>query len=78
MPMLWVYGHYKYFAFSGRGSTLDVRIWRLKSVPALKEDGIFAATNFGMVYEWREYRQEMEIKPITIKSVDLLQIDYIK
>ena len=27
--MLWVYGHYKYFIFSVRGSILYVRIWWL-------------------------------------------------
>ena len=32
IPMLWVYDHYNM-----RGSTLDVRFWRLKSVPALEE-----------------------------------------
>ena len=26
IPMLWIYGHYKYFTLSLRGSTLDVRI----------------------------------------------------
>ena len=31
IPMVWVYGHYKYFTLSVRGPTLDVRIWRLKS-----------------------------------------------
>ena len=34
--MLWVYDNYKYFTFAARGPILDVRIWRLKSVPALK------------------------------------------
>ena len=34
-PVLWVYCRYKYVTFPVRGSTLDVRIWRLKSVPAL-------------------------------------------
>ena len=34
--MLWVYGHYTLLILSVRGSTLDVRLWRLKSVPALK------------------------------------------
>ena len=29
IPMLWDYGHYKYFTFSVRGSSLDVGIWRL-------------------------------------------------
>ena len=32
-PMLWVYGHYKYFTLSVRDSTWDVRFWRLKSFP---------------------------------------------
>ena len=36
MPMLWVYGLYKYFTFSVRESTLDVRICLLKSIPELK------------------------------------------
>ena len=36
IPMLWVYGHFKYFTLSVRGSTLDDRLCRLKSVPALK------------------------------------------
>ena len=30
-PMLWVYGHYKYFTLSLRGPTLYARIWRLDS-----------------------------------------------
>ena len=30
IPMVWVYGHYKYFTLSLRRPTLDVRIWRLK------------------------------------------------
>ena len=34
-----IYGHYKYFTLSMRWSTLDVRIWRLKSITALK--GLF-------------------------------------
>ena len=42
--MLWVYGHYKLLVLSVRGTSLDVgiwesidvRFWRLKSVPALK------------------------------------------
>ena len=29
IPMLWVYGQYKYCSFSARGSTLAARIWRL-------------------------------------------------
>ena len=33
--MLWVYGQYKYFTLSVRGSISDVRFWRLKSFPAL-------------------------------------------
>ena len=34
IPMLRVYGHYVFFFFlSVQGSTLDVRIWRLKSIP---------------------------------------------
>ena len=28
IPMLWVYGYYKCLIFSGRGSSLDVGIWR--------------------------------------------------
>ena len=36
IPMLWVFDHYKCFIFSVWGSTIDVRIWRLKTVPALK------------------------------------------
>ena len=35
IPMLLVYGHYNIIP-SVRGLTLDVRIWRLKSIPALK------------------------------------------
>ena len=43
IPVLWVYGHYKYFnscsagiAFSRQNLTsTDVRFWRLKSIPAL-------------------------------------------
>ena len=43
--MLWVYGHMKYFYsysadidFSRQNLTsVDVRFWRLKSIPALKE-----------------------------------------
>ena len=31
IPMLWVYGRYKYFTLSVRGATLDVGIWRLKA-----------------------------------------------
>ena len=34
--MFSVYGHYKYSTLSVLGSTLDVRFWRLKSVPALE------------------------------------------
>ena len=36
VPVQWVYRHYKYFTFSVRWLRLDVRIWRLKTVPALK------------------------------------------
>ena len=32
IPMLGVYGHYKYFTLSVRGSTLDVRIWRGRQI----------------------------------------------
>ena len=50
IPLLWVYGHYKCSTLSVRGSTLDVRVWRLltsdsdmslKSVPALKGLNIY-------------------------------------
>ena len=34
IAMLWVYGHIRYFHSYSRGSTLDVGIWRLKSIPA--------------------------------------------
>ena len=44
IPMLWVYGHYMFYSFSsgidlgGHNLTsIDVRFWRLKSVPALEE-----------------------------------------
>ena len=36
MAMLSVYGHYKCSTFSMREPPSDVRIWRLKSGPALK------------------------------------------
>ena len=36
IPMLWVHGHYKLFAPSVRVSSINVRFWRLKSVPALE------------------------------------------
>ena len=36
IPMLWVHDHYKYFIFWLRGLTLDFRIWRLETVPALQ------------------------------------------
>ena len=36
IQMLWVYGQYKCLVFSVRGPSLDVRIWSLKTVPALK------------------------------------------
>ena len=43
IPMLWVYGRYKYFYSHSAGSdfrhqnmtSTDVRFWRLKSIPAL-------------------------------------------
>ena len=36
IPMLLVYGHYKYYILSVRGSFLYVRFWRIMTVPALK------------------------------------------
>ena len=39
IPVLWVYRHYKYFTLSVRGSTLDVRIWRLQSQILKSKDG---------------------------------------
>ena len=36
IPMLWAYGHHKYFIPSVRESSLDVRFWRLNSVLVLK------------------------------------------
>ena len=43
IPMLWVYGHYKYLNSYSVGidfrrqnlTSVDVRFWRLKSIPAL-------------------------------------------
>ena len=43
--MLWVYGHYKYFNYFSAGSVFrrqnqtstDVRFWRIKTIPTLKE-----------------------------------------
>ena len=42
--MLWLYDNYKYFCFYGAGidfrrhnlTSTDVRLWRLKSIPALE------------------------------------------
>ena len=31
IPVLWVYGHYKCCTLLARGSTLDIRIWRLQT-----------------------------------------------
>ena len=39
IPMLWVYGNYKYFDTSVSGLSLDIRFWRIKAVPALKGQG---------------------------------------
>ena len=39
--MLWVYIQYEYVTLPMRGSTSDVRFWRLKSIPALKEWNIY-------------------------------------
>ena len=44
IPMLWVYGHYKYFNFFSAWTAFkrhnltsaDIRFWRVKTVPALK------------------------------------------
>ena len=44
IPMLWVYGHYKYVYSYSTGidfsrqnlTSTDVRFWRLKSIPALQ------------------------------------------
>ena len=44
IPMLWVYDHYKYFNSFSAGTvfmrlnltTTDTRLWRIKTVPALK------------------------------------------
>ena len=36
ISMLWDYGHNKFATLSVRGSTLDVRFWRLKSTPHWK------------------------------------------
>ena len=36
IPIWWLYGHYKYVYSFSAGSNLDVRFWRLKSIPALK------------------------------------------
>ena len=44
IPILWVYGHWKYFNSFGAGTVFirqnmtstDVRFWRIKTVPALK------------------------------------------
>ena len=39
IAVLWVYGHYNFLILSARGSTSDVRIWRVMSLPELK--GLF-------------------------------------
>ena len=56
IPMVWVYGHYKYFTLSVLESTLksvDIRIWhlklrRLKSILALK--GLKSTENWALKY----------------------------
>ena len=44
LPTLWIYGQYNFSILSVRGQSLDVRIWRLKTVPALK--GLIVTATF--------------------------------
>ena len=65
IPMLWVYGHYKYFTLSAQGSTLDVRLdvhidfkfWRIKSVPALR--GLAFKSRLYPYINWSRCRERM-------------------
>ena len=56
IPMLWVYGHYhdyRYFLLSVRGSSLDVRIWHLQTITALKGSlSVISRLNYRYKLEW--------------------------
>ena len=53
--MLWGCGNYKYLTFAKRGSTLDVRFWRLRSVITLKGFNTEFSTGFNIIVIYYDY-----------------------
>ena len=70
LPLLWVYVHYKYFnsliliVFIRQNLTsTDVRFWRIKTVPALKElrsrvglNGAYTNSAYGVYFKPKKNR----------------------